>query len=77
LAVGLINIALLLSPEAMVIGGGVSRAGAVLLEPLKKKIEAVSPLKPLLLLSSMPDDAGLKGSIALAVSRAKRKLVEG
>jgi glucokinase len=77
LAVGLINIALLLSPEAMVIGGAVSRAGAVLLEPLKKKIEAVSPLKPLLLLSSMPDDAGLKGSIALAVRRAKQKLVEG
>jgi glucokinase len=77
LAAGLINIALLLSPAAIVIGGGVSRAGAVLLEPLNRKIQTVSPIKPLLLMSAMPDDAGLNGSIALAVRQAKRKLVEG
>jgi glucokinase len=76
LAAGIINIALIVSPQAVVLGGGVAEAGKALLEPLREKISISSPIKPLILLSSMHADAGLIGSASLAVRKAKQNMIE-
>jgi glucokinase len=76
LAAGIINIALIVSPQAVILGGGVAGAGDILLDMLRRKIYAASPIKPELLLSSMPADAGLTGAASLAVRKAKQKLIE-
>jgi glucokinase len=76
LAVGMINAALIVSPQAIVLGGGIAGAGTILMESLQKKINAVSPIKPQILLSSMNTDAGLIGAASLAVRKAKQRLIE-
>ncbi len=76
LAAGVINIALVVSPQAIILGGGVAEAGNVLLEPLRTKIQMVSPIKPQILLSSKHSDAGLIGAASLAVLKAKQDLIK-
>jgi glucokinase len=76
LAAGIINIALIVSPQAVVLGGGIAGAGEILRDMLQRKVNAVSPIKPEILLSAMHADAGLIGAASLAVRKAKQRLIE-
>ncbi len=67
LALGLANIVVLLDPEAVVLGGGVAKAGDLLLSAIRERLAKVSPLIPKLLLSSLGEDAGLLGAAAVAL----------
>jgi len=46
IGLGLANLATLLAPDAIVIGGGVAAAGELLLGPLREQLSARSPLVP-------------------------------
>ena len=70
LAVGIVNIAVLISPEAVVLGGGVARAGETLLAPLRAKVARWSPVQPIILQSSFHAEPGLVGAASLAASHA-------
>lgn len=73
LGIGIANVYLLLNPELILIGGGVARAGAMLIGPAVKhaKAEIFPELRDGLKVkrASLSDDAGLVGAAYLAYSR--------
>ncbi len=71
----LTNLAVILDPDAIVLGGGVSQAGDVLIELVKRKFEQVSPIVPDVYVSSLGADAGMLGAAALAIDAAKERLL--
>ncbi len=80
LAAGLCNCVWLLNPDRIVIGGGISKAGKLLFEPLKTKMHAQLALpfrqKLKIVAAKFGNDAGIIGAAAVAmdlVSRRKRK----
>jgi glucokinase len=64
LALDLSHTVALLAPEAIVIGGGLSQAGAALFEPLRERLDAILTFhrRPLLLPASIGENAGLIGA---------------
>ncbi len=75
LGLALANLAVILDPEAIVLGGGVSRAGDVLVEVVKRKLKQVSPIVPQVYVSSLGADAGMLGAAALAINAGKERLL--
>ena len=69
LAVGVFNLAHLFSPDMAVIGGGMSQAGDLLLDPVRDAFNACQPGCPAagvtVVRAEGGDDAGLKGAAAL------------
>ena len=64
LALDLSHTVALLAPEAIVIGGGLSQAGAALFEPLQARLDAILTFqrRPQLLRASIGADAGVIGA---------------
>jgi glucokinase len=62
-AIGVINIAALLDPEAIIFGGGTSSAGGALLNRVQARVKRELPIRPKLLYSSLGEDAQLEGAI--------------
>jgi glucokinase len=75
LGVGIANVFNLLAPELIVIGGGVSRAGQVLLRPAIKEAKSIlfPQLAPRLKVrrAALGDDAALTGAARFAFARLK------
>ena len=73
LALDLSHTVALLAPEAIVIGGGLSQAGAALFEPLAQRLDAILTFQrcPELLCASIGENAGVIGAALRA-----RDLVE-
>ena len=61
IAVGVTNVARVLQPEAIVIGGAISNEGDALLVPLREKVRQRCEL----LTSSLKNDAGIVGAVAM------------
>lgn len=78
LACALMNCCWLLNPQAIVIGGGVARAGDVLFGPLVAKLHAQlsGPFKDHLMVlpARFGNEAGLIGAAAMALEAAGHKL---
>jgi glucokinase-like ROK family protein len=66
LAIGLGNISVLLNPEMIVLGGGISKQEDILLKPLREMIAKITPIPPTIVISSLGNDAGVIGAAALA-----------
>ncbi len=64
LALDLSHTVALLAPEAIVIGGGLSQAGAALFEPLQRRLDAILTFhrRPQLLCASIGENAGVIGA---------------
>ena len=64
LALDLAHTTALLAPEAIVFGGGLSQAGADLLRPLERRLDAILTFqrRPRLLCTSIGEDAGVIGA---------------
>ena len=75
LALDLSHTVALLAPEAIVIGGGLSQAGAALFEPLERRLDAILTFhrRPKLLCASIGENAGVIG----AALRARDRVGEG
>jgi len=76
LGVGLANLVNIFNPQLVVIGGGVSRMGEMLLEPARKTIREcafeLSAKAARVEISSLGYDAGPLGAVALALSELSR-----
>lgn len=73
-AEGIVNQVNVFRPQAVLIGGGVSKAGALLLTPLRRKVNKYiyggtkyAPVK--IEIASLENDAGLCGAAKLAIDR--------
>jgi len=68
LAVGVMNPVFLVMPGRVVIGGGVSRAGDLLLDPIRARIAREGPrlaITPEVVVATGGDEVGLRGAFAL------------
>jgi len=68
LAMAIVDVAALLDPDAVVVGGGVAMAqGEWLLDPIRDMVHAAAPAPTPVVLSGLGEDAQLVGAIHLAV----------
>ena len=64
LGVAIANMASLLNMERVVIGGGVSRAGAQLLEPIRYIVDQLTPYPPQIETSVLHEDGAILGAVS-------------
>ena len=67
LASGIASAVTVLNPSTVIVGGGLSRAGERLLEPLERRIAALVPVPPRVVLSTLGDEAVALGAARLAL----------
>ena len=67
LAIGVVSLSAVLDPATIVVGGGLSKAGDLLLEPLRLRVEERLTWRPVprILQSSLNSEAGLVGAAIL------------
>ncbi|HUL73544.1 MAG TPA: ROK family transcriptional regulator [Vicinamibacterales bacterium] len=68
------NIVAVLDPGLVVIGGGLSHAGDLLLEPVRRVVRQIVPNVPAIEISALGDDAQLLGSVYSAMEAAEARL---
>ncbi|MEZ4502381.1 MAG: ROK family protein [Dehalococcoidia bacterium] len=71
-AAGVLNLVMLYMPQRVVIGGGVSQAGTLVLDPVRALLEERGPsmaIVPEVVRASGGDDVGLLGGLALWLDR--------
>jgi len=71
LAQAIANVAAVLNPEMVVLGGGVARSGDLLLEPIKERVKGTIPVMPEIVLSELGDEAVVQGAVALAIGATR------
>jgi glucokinase len=76
LAFHMVNLAILIDPRRIVVGGGMTRSFALLRPALEHALRAGVPYPPELALARFPEDAPLMGALALAVESARELLGE-
>ena len=72
---GLAPVLLVLDPDLVVIGAGLSRAGDVLLEAIESCVKPLTLVPPKLGLSRLGDEAVTLGAVELALADAQRRLL--
>jgi predicted NBD/HSP70 family sugar kinase len=76
LARGVAAALVVLNPSTLIVGGGLSRAGGALLEPLEERIRALVPLPPRVVLSELGDESVALGAAKLALDVVEQQLFE-
>ncbi len=71
-----VNVAALLDPEVIVLGGGLTQGGRDFVEPLEERLRNAVPYPPRLARSTLGDDAVARGAAVLALSIAKHRLAD-
>jgi predicted NBD/HSP70 family sugar kinase len=64
---GVSNLATMVDPDLVVLGGGISNAGAALLEPVRRAISAAVPFPPRVVLSELGGDGAALGAVRQAL----------
>ncbi|WP_327090408.1 ROK family protein [Nonomuraea sp. NBC_01738] len=75
LSVGTAAMVLTLDPELIVLGGGFSRSGDVLVEPLRRALEPRCMRMPEIRLSALGDNCVVLGAACMAVDEVNRMLL--
>jgi predicted NBD/HSP70 family sugar kinase len=73
----IVTTAQIVNPELVVIGGGVARAGEVLLAPLRARLERMVRMPPRLAASPLAERGPLLGAIRLALDELEPALLAG
>ena len=68
-------IAAVVDPELVILGGGVGHNGDLLLEPIERELQAITPLSVRVVTSALGTDAVLHGAVGTAVSAAWDQLL--
>ena len=76
LARGVAAALVVLNPSTLIVGGGLSRAGGALLEPLEERLRALVPLPPRVVLSELGDESVALGAAKLALDVVEQQLFE-
>ncbi len=75
LARGLSALLLLLDPEMVVLGGGVSAAGEPLLAAIRRHLRPLSMTEPVLALSALGDEATALGAVRTALTDVEQRIL--
>jgi predicted NBD/HSP70 family sugar kinase len=75
LAKGVAAVVCLLNPTTVIVGGGVSRAGAELMGPLRRQLSALVSIAPDLVLSALGDEAVALGAVRRATQAVEDRLL--
>jgi predicted NBD/HSP70 family sugar kinase len=67
---GVANVATVLDPDLLVLGGGIANAGAALLDPIERAVRAAVPSPPRVVLSELGDDGAALGAVRRALDHA-------
>jgi predicted NBD/HSP70 family sugar kinase len=73
----IVTMALVLNPELVVIAGGVSEAGDILLTPLRRRLANMARLPPRIELSTLGARVVLLGAVRHALDRIEPALLDG
>jgi predicted NBD/HSP70 family sugar kinase len=76
LARGIASAVTILNPSTVIVGGGLSRAGERLLEPLERLMTALVPVPPRLVLSTLGDESVALGATRLALQAVEERLFD-
>jgi predicted NBD/HSP70 family sugar kinase len=76
LARGIAAAIVVLNPATVIVGGGISRAGERLREPLERRIRALVPVAPHVILSTLGDEAVALGGVRLALQQVEQTLFD-
>jgi predicted NBD/HSP70 family sugar kinase len=76
LARGIASAVTVLNPSTVIVGGGISRAGAILLGPLDRRIRELVPVPPHVALSALGDQAVALGAARLALLTVEERLFD-
>lgn len=78
LSVGIATIAMSIDPDVVIIGGGLSRAGEAILQPLRRAVNSriPVPVEPNIVGSELGSEPAVLGALALAFSYASETLFE-
>ena len=76
LASGIASAVTILNPSTVIVGGGLSRAGEKLLEPLERRIAELVPVPPRVVLSTLGDEAVALGAARLALRAVEERLFD-
>ena len=63
LALTIANVAVVINPEMVVLGGGVAQSADLLVEPIRERLEGVIPFVPKIVASVLGRDAAVMGAI--------------
>jgi predicted NBD/HSP70 family sugar kinase len=74
LARGIAAAVVVLNPETVIVGGGLSRAGGALLEPLERGLRELVPIPPRVVLSQLGEQSVALGAVRLAVQEVEQRL---
>jgi glucokinase len=71
LAFHVVNLAILVNPARIAVGGGIVRSWARIRPPLQRALHSGAPFPPELVVAHFPYDAPLLGAVAMAVDAAQ------
>ena len=74
LARGIAAAGVVIDPQAVIVGGGLSRAGETLLRPLERELADLVPIPPRVVLSDLGEEAVALGAVRLAVQTVEERL---
>ena len=73
LAFHLVNLAILVNPARIAVGGGIVRSWARIRTPLQHALRSGTPFPPELVVAHFPYDAPLLGAVAMALDAAAHR----
>jgi glucokinase len=76
LAFHLVNLAIVVNPARIAVGGGIVRSWARIQSQLERALRSGMPFPPELVVARFPYDAPLRGAVAMAVDSANRRHLE-
>lgn len=74
-ALAVCNLAAVVDPECVIIGGGVSRSADLLLDRIRAAVSRHLPIRPVVEVAELGQEAGVWGAIRLAVQAAEAALL--
>ncbi|WP_198359480.1 ROK family transcriptional regulator [Streptomyces fildesensis] len=74
LATGLAIMVLSVDPELVVVGGGISQAGELLIEPVRRHLADLTPFPPEVVASILGDESVALGAVRLALNHVEQNL---
>ena len=74
IALAVAAVAAVVDPELVILGGGIGSNGDLLLEPVQRRLEAISPFRPRIEASVLREEATLHGAVSMALQAAQDQL---